>query len=72
MADFVTLAEAEARAVAKVADGTWVAAYGCKAANGAPAVRFLRPIFGASEAARTADGMTKGGAWDQTVDAAAT
>ena len=71
MADFVTLAEAEARAAAKMADGTWVVAYGCLAASGAPAVRFQRPIFGASEAARTADGMNKGGAWDQTVDAAA-
>jgi hypothetical protein len=69
MADFATLAEAEERARAKMADGTWVAAFGCRAANGAPAVRILRPM---SASGSTADGMNKAGAWDQTVDAAAT
>lgn len=71
MANFATLAEAEARAAAKMLDGTWVVAYGCLKVNGAPAVRFMRHMD-ASTAAQTADGMNKAGAWDETIDAAAT
>jgi len=43
MADFATFALAEARAVAKVADKTWVNAYACRATTGGKfAVRVQR------------------------------
>lgn len=42
-----TDASADARAVAKVADGTWVVAHSCRVFTGAPAVRLIRPMTAA-------------------------
>jgi hypothetical protein len=42
MAAFATFAAAEARAVAKVADGTWVVAHAAVTFAGAPCVRVQR------------------------------
>lgn len=53
MAAFATFAAAEARAVAKVADGTWVNAHACRQVGGTLAVRVQRfmsptnPAYGA-------------------------
>lgn len=45
MADFATLAAAEARVVDKVADGTWINAHACRATtSGKFAVRVQRPM----------------------------
>lgn len=45
MADFSTFAAAEARAVAKVADGTWINAHACRATTGGKfAVRVQRKM----------------------------
>jgi hypothetical protein len=47
MADF-TAASADARAVAKVADKTWVVAHSCRATTGGKiAVRLIRPMTAA-------------------------
>lgn len=45
MADFATYALAETRAVAKVADGTWISAHACRATTGGKiAVRVQRKM----------------------------
>jgi len=45
MADFTTFALAEARAVEKVADGTWINAHACRATTGGKfAVRVQRKM----------------------------
>lgn len=45
MADFADYAEADARAVAKVQDKTWVQAHSCRATTGGKiAVRVQRPM----------------------------
>jgi hypothetical protein len=61
MANFVSLAAAEARAKAKVADGTWIEAHSCYATGTAtPAVRFIRKMT-------TAFALGEGG-WIETTD----
>ncbi len=66
MADFSTLALAEARCVAKVADGTWISAHACRqTVGGKYAVRVQRKMSSASEGARAA------GAWVEITDNAA-
>lgn len=42
MAAFATMEAAEARAVAKVADGTWINAHACRTFDGTIAVRVQR------------------------------
>lgn len=60
MADFATLALAEARAVAKVADGTWVQAHACRqTVGGKYAVRVQRKMSSASNGARAAGGWVE-------------
>ncbi len=45
MADFATYALADTRAVAKVADGTWINAFACRATTGGKiAVRIQRKM----------------------------
>lgn len=44
MASFSTFADAEARAVAKVADGTWINAHACRQVDGTLAVRVQRKM----------------------------
>lgn len=44
MAAFATTAAAEARVVAKVADGTWVTAHSCRQIDGTIAVRVQRKM----------------------------
>ena len=68
MAAFASFAEAEARAAAKVLDGTWVEAFPILKANGAPAVRFMRYMNVAEAPSATFDLMNKAGAWDETTD----
>ena len=57
MADFTTFALAEARAVSKVADGTWVNAHACRATTGGKfAVRVQRKMSAASAGSQQAGG----------------
>ena len=66
MADFATLAAAEARAKAKVADKTWVAAHACRATTGGKfAVRVQRKMAPTSPTTR------QHGAWVELTDDAA-
>lgn len=52
MADFGTYGEAEARAVAKRKDKTWINAHACRATSGGKiAVRVQRPMSAASPGA---------------------
>lgn len=44
MAAFATFAACEVRAVAKVADGTWIMAHACRQQNGTLAVRVQRKM----------------------------
>lgn len=44
MAAFATMAAADARAVAKVADGTWINAHSCRTFSGTIAVRVQRKM----------------------------
>ena len=45
MADFATYSAAEPRATAKVADGTWIEAFACRATIGGKiAVRVIRKM----------------------------
>lgn len=72
MADFADLAEADARAQAKVLDGTWIEAYGELDKDGVPKVRFLRNMFITDVAAGTFDTMNEAGAWDESKSNTAT
>ena len=44
MGAFATVAEAEVRAYAKRADGTWINAHACRKFDGTIAVRVQRPM----------------------------
>ncbi len=66
MATFASLLKAQERAVAKVADGTWIEAYSILKADGTPGVRFLRPLNVTPAPGGTFDGMNQEGAWDET------
>jgi hypothetical protein len=62
MAAFATFAAAADRAKAMMTAKTWIVAHAEKLYNGAPAVRFIRPM-----SAATASGPT-GGGWVETTD----
>jgi hypothetical protein len=62
MAAFATFAAAEARAVAKVADGTWVTAHAQRTFNGTLAVRVQRKMAPTSATTR------QYGAWTNITD----
>ena len=66
MATFANIAAADARAQAKVADGTWIEAYSANRHDGQAIVRFLRKMDVTDVTAGTFDGMNKKGAWDET------
>lgn len=51
MAAFATMAAAETRAVAKVADGTWVNAHSCRIQGGSIGVRVQRKMSPSSPSA---------------------
>jgi len=60
MADFADLAAAETRAKAKVADGTWIEAFACRATTGGKyAVRVQRKMSAASAGAQQAGGWVE-------------
>jgi hypothetical protein len=60
MADFATYALAESRARTKVADGTWVEAFACRATTGGKiAVRVLRKMSPASAGSKQYGGWTE-------------
>ena len=64
MADFASYAEADARAVAKVADGTWINAHNCRATTGGKvAVRVQRKMSASAP---------ENGAWVEITDNATT
>lgn len=65
MATFASLAAADARAAAKVADGTWVEAFGALRTDGQPIVRFLRFMNITDVPFGTFDGQNTAGAWDE-------
>jgi len=50
MAAFADFAACEVRAVAKVADGTWIAAHACRQKDGTLAVRVQRKMSTSSAA----------------------
>lgn len=59
MADF-TFASACARAVSKVADGTWIEAFACRATTGGKyAVRVIRKMASTSAATQQYGGWTE-------------
>ncbi len=72
MTAFASLLKADERAVSKVEDGTWVAAYSQLDVSGNPSVRFLRYMSETENPAGTGDGMNKEGSWDTTTSDSAT
>jgi uncharacterized protein with FMN-binding domain len=65
MAAFATMSAAEARAKAKVKDGTWINAHSGRTFNGAICVRVQRKMAPTSAATR------QNGAWVELTDDAA-
>jgi hypothetical protein len=60
MADFATLALAEARVVAKIADKTWINGFACRQTVGGKfAVRVQRPMSAASAGSQAAGGWVE-------------
>ena len=62
MAAFATMALAETRAKAKVADGTWINAHSARTATGTICVRVQRKMAATSEATK------QYGAWTEITD----
>ena len=69
MASFSTVAQAAARAVVLMQNGSATVAHAARDFNGVIVVRLLRPM---SATGTTQSGMNKAGAWDTVSDTTAT